>query len=618
MSKMVFPASNLGRPANRAIWPPWHWSCFCKTRTPSFRGQLQPDLPPESSQYSTLRPTRLDKIKNFHDVLPARLVEGCDNKPSHEGQLNNLSNAALTLAASIILFLSVACEQEAAEIVATAEPTLATTTATRTSEIEESTPTAMPQAQTFSVGDTVRLGDLHITVNGVSGDSGDSLWTPNEGHYFLYVDVTFLNQGNKSEVVSTLLQMKLRDADGFSYPVDLTAAAAGDKPAPDGEIAPGGILRGVVAYQVPVGATGLTWSFSGDLLRLGQAAFALGAIDVSAPSPELTQTLQPTVVPTTAPAPTVTPRPESTTERSAAGTSTPEPAPTPIPTATPTPEPTPVAIGTTVEVGGSSYTLNEIVDPAPVGIFGVSEGRRLVALDVTQVGAGADSDSYNPLYFAVQDVEGYVYTPDLASADVAPLFGSGELASGQIVRGWVVFELPESAELIAVPVEPGVIGARTTIADFTGGHSGNLVSQTTPPVPTPPSSPVNIGTMVEVGGSSYTLNEIVDPAPVGIFGVSEGRRLVALDVTQVGAGADSDSYNPLYFAVQDVEGYVYTPDLASADVAPLFGSGELASGQIVRGWVVFELPESAELIAVLVEPGVFGARTTIADLVQGE
>ena len=130
------------------------------------------------------------------------------------------------------------------------------------------------------------------------------------------------------------------------------------------------------------------------------------------------------------------------------------------------------------------------------------------------------------------------------------------------------------------------------------------MSQTPPPAPTPPSSPVNIGTTVEVGGSSYTLNEMVDPAPAGIFGVSEGRRLVALDITQVGTSSDSDSYNSLYFAVQDVEGYVYTPDLASADVAPLFGSGELAFGQIVRGWVVFELPESAKLISVLVEPEV--------------
>ena len=271
-----------------------------------------------------------------------------------------------------------------------------------------------------------------------------------------------------------------------------------------------------------------------------------------------------------------------------------------------------------MEVGGSSYTLNEMVDPAPAGIFGVSEGRRLVALDITQVGTSSDSDSYNSLYFAVQDVEGYVYTPDLASADVAPRFGSGELASGQIVRGWVVFELPESAKLISVLVEPEVFGARTTIADFPEGHSGNLMSQTPPPAPTPPSSPVNIGATVEVGGSSYTLNEMIDPAPAGIFGVSEGRRLVALDITQVGTSSDSDSYNSLYFAVQDVEGYVYTPDLASADVAPRFGSGELASGQIVRGWVVFELPESAKLISVLVEPEVFGARTTIADLVQGE
>ena len=541
--------------------------------------------------------------------------------------MNNLCNAVLTLAASIILLLSVACEQETAEIVATAEPAPGNTTATRTSEIEESTPTEIPQAQTFSVGDTVRLGDLHITVNGVSVDLGDSFWTPNEGHYFLYVDVTFLNQGDKSEVVSTLLQMELRDAGGFSYSVDLTAAAAGDKPAPDGEIAPGEILRGEVAYQVPVGATGLTWRFSGDLLRLGQATFALGTIDVSAPSPELTPTLQSTVVPTTAPAPTVTPTTESTTERSAVGTPTPEPTPTPtptatptpeptptpIPTATPTPEPTPIAIGTTVEVGGSSYTLNEMVDPAPAGIFGVSEGRRLVAFDITQVGTSSHNDSYNSLYFAVQDVEGYVYTPDLASADVAPRFGSGELASGQIVRGWVVFELPESAKLISVLVEPEVFGPRTTIADFPEGHSGNLMSQTPSPAPTPPSSPVNIGTTVEVGGSSYTLNEMVDPAPAGIFDVSEGRRLVALDITQVGTSSHNDSYNSLYFAVQDVEGYVYTPDLASADVAPRFGSGELASGQIVRGWVVFELPKSAKLISVLIEPEVFGPRTTIAD-----
>ena len=38
-------------------------------------GGLQRDLPPESSQYSTFRPTKLDKIKNFYNILhPSGIV----------------------------------------------------------------------------------------------------------------------------------------------------------------------------------------------------------------------------------------------------------------------------------------------------------------------------------------------------------------------------------------------------------------------------------------------------------------------------------------------------------------------------------------------------------------
>ena len=280
----------------------------------------------------------------------------------------------------------------------------------------------------------------------------------------------------------------------------------------------------------------------------------------------------------------------------------------------PSPPSSPVEIGTTVEAGGSSYTLNEVKDPAPAGVFGVDAGKRLVALDITQVGISDDGDPYNPLYFAVQDTDGYVYVPGFADADVEPSFGSGELAAGQIVRGWVVFELPESARLVSVLADPEVFGAKITIADLAQDQGGNTVSHTPPPVPSPPSSPVEIGTTVEAGGSSYTLNEVKDPAPAGVFGVDAGKRLVALDITQVGISDDGDPYNPLYFAVQDTDGYVYVPGFADADVEPSFGSGELAAGQIVRGWVVFELPESARLVSVLADPEVFGAKITIADL----
>ena len=297
---------------------------------------------------------------------------------------------------------------------------------------------------------------------------------------------------------------------------------------------------------------------------------------------------------------------------------TPEPTPTQAPTATPTPEPSPVEIGTTVEAGGSSYTVNEIKDPAPAGVFGVDAGKRLVALDITQVGISDDGGPYNSLYFAVQDTDGYVHVPGFAEqADVGPSFGFGELAAGQIVRGWVVFELPQSARLVSVLVEAEVFGAKITITDLAQDRDGDIVSHTPPPVPSPPSSPVEIGTTVKAGGSSYTVNEIKDPAPAGVFGVDAGKRLVALDITQVGISDDGDPYNSLYFAVQDTDGYVHVPGFAEqADVGPSFGFGELAAGQIVRGWVVFELPQSARLVSVLVEAEVFGAKITITDLAQ--
>ena len=336
-------------------------------------------------------------------------------------------------------------------------------------------------------------------------------------------------------------------------------------------------------------------------------------VPIVTPEPTATSMVPTPATPTSTPVPIVTPEPTATSM-----VPTPEPTPTQAPTATPTPEPTPVAIGTTVEAGGSSYTLNEVKDPAPAGIFGVDAGKRLVALDITQVGMSDETDSYNVHYFAVQDAEGYVYDPSFSDADVDPSLGSGELAFGQIVRGWVVIEVPETARLVSVLVEAKIFGSRVTIADLAEDQAGDLMSQTAPPLPSPPSTPVAIGTTVEAGGSSYTLNEVKDPAPAGIFGVDAGKRLVALDITQVGMSDETDSYNVHYFAVQDAEGYVYDPSFSDADVDPSLGSGELAFGQIVRGWVVIEVPETARLVSVLVEAEIFGSRVTIADLAEDQ
>ena len=234
----------------------------------------------------------------------------------------------------LTLFATMGCDPEEPELVATAVPTDNPTSTTDlkvtaepvpTVQVANPQPTATPQFQVYNVGDTVRLGDLHVTVNSVRASLGDDFFTPEEENYFIYVDVTFRNEGNKPEVVSTLLSMEIRDAEGRSYDVDLSAIAAAGSPSPDGEIAPGDTIRGEVGYQLPTSATDLTWRFSGDIFRLGQAVFSLGTVAVPVPPSEFPLDESPTTTPT----PTVIQTPQPTPTRVSTPTPTREPTPTP-------------------------------------------------------------------------------------------------------------------------------------------------------------------------------------------------------------------------------------------------------------------------------------------------
>ena len=130
----------------------------------------------------------------------------------------------------------------------------------------------------------------------------------------------------------------------------------------------------------------------------------------------------------------------------------------------PAPSPTPTIIFEAVEAGGSSYTVNEIRDPAPVS-RSLDIGKRLVAVDITQVGL-EDGVSHSPRNFSVQDSEGYVYDRS-GSTELDPSFGSGELSAGQRVRGWVTFVVPELATLASIMVEPNYSSPKVVIADLT-------------------------------------------------------------------------------------------------------------------------------------------------------
>ena len=129
-------------------------------------------------------------------------------------------------------------------------------------------------------------------------------------------------------------------------------------------------------------------------------------------------------------------------------------------------------VGTTVEAGGSYYTVNEVRDPAlPSRYADLDADERLVAADITQGGI-EDGDRHSGSYFHVQDVDGYVYDGSAYGGELEPSFDSGTLLRGQRTRGWVFFEVPKTATLVSVLA--GGYGVKTLIA--------RLTPDVTPPV----------------------------------------------------------------------------------------------------------------------------------------
>lgn len=131
-------------------------------------------------------------------------------------------------------------------------------------------PTSAAQ-QTYKVGDLVAIGDWQIKINSVTYPQGSNFSKPDAGKKFVLVDLSVQNPTTESRPISSLAQMKLKDASGQQYQLDLIAVTAAKGTPPDGQVAAGETIRGQVGYQVPQDASGLTFVFEPDLLGNGKA-----------------------------------------------------------------------------------------------------------------------------------------------------------------------------------------------------------------------------------------------------------------------------------------------------------------------------------------------------------
>ncbi|KAB1187503.1 MULTISPECIES: DUF4352 domain-containing protein [Haloferax] len=119
------------------------------------------------------------------------------------------------------------------------------------------------QVDMYGPGDSVKFNETVVTVNGIETETSlGSFAKADEGNEFVIIDITTTNNTSEELNISTLLQMLLKDGEGYSYPMSITALSALDRGYEQGSpLASGETRRGKVPYEVPEGKSPLYWAF---------------------------------------------------------------------------------------------------------------------------------------------------------------------------------------------------------------------------------------------------------------------------------------------------------------------------------------------------------------------
>lgn len=116
------------------------------------------------------------------------------------------------------------------------------------SSVPTSIPTFAPEDEIFTVGDSVALSDIVVTLVDVSESRGGNYMTPSEGKVFVICEFLIENNSNKDIAVSSILSFEAY-VDNYATNMNLSATLSSGKSQLDGSIASGKKMNGVVGYE---------------------------------------------------------------------------------------------------------------------------------------------------------------------------------------------------------------------------------------------------------------------------------------------------------------------------------------------------------------------------------
>ena len=107
------------------------------------------------------------------------------------------------------------------------------------------------EPEVFTVGDTLEMNNILVTLNDVSESNGSQFLQPTDGNIFVVCEFTIENNSDSEMAVSSMMSFECY-FDDYAANISLGAMTADQsKKQIDGTVAPGKKINGVVGYEAP-------------------------------------------------------------------------------------------------------------------------------------------------------------------------------------------------------------------------------------------------------------------------------------------------------------------------------------------------------------------------------
>lgn len=227
------------------------------------------------------------------------------------------------------------------------------------------------------------------------------------------------------------------------------------------------------------------------------------------------------------------------------------------------------------------------------------KGSAYLDLEVLLENESAAPHAYNPLDFRLLAPAGELLQPAVDA--LKPALLSGELRPGEWVRGHLAFPVAEGSGASLLRYRPDQSGAwpGETWLDLSG--VGSSAPQVSARRDWPSADLPAAAERQEASGVALTVEKVEVSSKLQRK-AEKGSRFVTFSVKIENLTRDRTPFNPFYFRVKDSQGYEYLPILGSPSAS--LQAGSLGRGQMVRNSVIFELPETEQVLVLTYQPTV--------------